>query len=315
MRYSILICSYNSEKWIEIQLASIINQTIKPFEIIISDDASKDNTINIVKSFIEKHSEFNWVLLQNPVNLGANGNVLNALTFVKGDFLIFADHDDESSPNKCEVLCNLLKDSTVPALSFGDALIVDENLNSINKTWFQSHFINPAKIKNFANETLFANPIIGANTALNRMAIDLVVKKIPILTKIYSDHYIIALVANLGGKIIFTNEVLMKYRIHSNNTMGQKKSHSQIKRLFYCILQFAILPFYFLPIQFRRNRFFNYHLEIVKILSERGDKRFEPMLELSKLNRANYFMKNFFTGSINSVKCLVGWIKFNPKNR
>ena len=66
---SIVLCTYNGEKYLEEQLNSIINQTYKNLEIIISDDCSTDNTISI----LEKYKHFNnFHIFLNKENLGNN---------------------------------------------------------------------------------------------------------------------------------------------------------------------------------------------------------------------------------------------------
>ena len=55
MKISVLMCTYNGEKYVKEQLYSIINQTFKPNEIIIVDDNSKDNTVSICKRILEEN--------------------------------------------------------------------------------------------------------------------------------------------------------------------------------------------------------------------------------------------------------------------
>ena len=54
-RISIALCTYNGEKYLAEQLQSLFDQTLKPNEIVVSDDGSKDNTLAIINSFKEKN--------------------------------------------------------------------------------------------------------------------------------------------------------------------------------------------------------------------------------------------------------------------
>ena len=80
MKISIVMATYNGELYIEKQLASICNQTVPPDEIIISDDRSSDNTISIIKSFINKNNIAQKTnIYVNNTQLGFAKNFLNAI--------------------------------------------------------------------------------------------------------------------------------------------------------------------------------------------------------------------------------------------
>lgn len=71
---SVVIATYNGEKYTVKQLESIRNQTRKPDEVIIVDDRSNDNTLEIVKEYIELYALWNWQVYLNNCNLGYKGN-------------------------------------------------------------------------------------------------------------------------------------------------------------------------------------------------------------------------------------------------
>ena len=77
---SIVLCTYNGEKYLEEQLNSIINQTYKNLEIIISDDCSTDNTDEIVS----KYDDDRIIYLKNKKNSGAAVSRNKALKNAKG---------------------------------------------------------------------------------------------------------------------------------------------------------------------------------------------------------------------------------------
>ena len=71
---SIALCTYNGEKYIEEQLDSLIHQTYQPDEIIVCDDQSKDNTVNIAKSLLSSWPGV-WKVIINKKNLGYKKNL------------------------------------------------------------------------------------------------------------------------------------------------------------------------------------------------------------------------------------------------
>ena len=95
MTVSILMCTYNGEKYIKDQLESIYQQNLQPDEVWIIDDCSKDSTVSIIKSFITEHNLGNcWHCEKNKTNIGYASNFKNGITRVKGDIIFFSYQDD-----------------------------------------------------------------------------------------------------------------------------------------------------------------------------------------------------------------------------
>jgi glycosyltransferase involved in cell wall biosynthesis len=92
---SILIPAYNAEKWIKETIESALNQTWPNKEIIIVNDGSSDNTLQIVKRFESK-----LVKVVSQKNMGAPAARNKALTFAQGDYIQWLDHDDLLAPDK-----------------------------------------------------------------------------------------------------------------------------------------------------------------------------------------------------------------------
>ena len=89
---SIAMATYNGEKNIKEQIESILNQTLKEFELIICDDASTDNTVPILTSFAEKDKRIK--ILKNEQNLGFKKNFEKILFHCTGEYIAFCDQDD-----------------------------------------------------------------------------------------------------------------------------------------------------------------------------------------------------------------------------
>ena len=129
---SISLCTYNGEKYLEEQLQSLLNQTLKPQEIVIIDDASQDRTLEILTIFKAKAPfevtiisiETNQGLTENPWN-----NFFRAIALCKHELVSFCDQDDVWHPSKLEILSKpLIKNKNV-MMSFCNAMTTDENLN------------------------------------------------------------------------------------------------------------------------------------------------------------------------------------------
>ncbi|GAB6168227.1 glycosyltransferase family 2 protein [Clostridium carnis] len=95
LKSSVAMATYNGEKYIYQQLDSIFNQTRRPDEVIICDDCSTDNTVNIIKSFIDEHKLNScWHLYQNESNKGYIKNFLDCALMTSGDVIFYSDQDD-----------------------------------------------------------------------------------------------------------------------------------------------------------------------------------------------------------------------------
>ncbi|MDP4001885.1 glycosyltransferase [Methylobacterium sp. NEAU K] len=90
---SVVIATYNGSVFIRSQLESVISQSFKPLEVIISDDGSTDDTLAIVRS-VASHCDIPIIIKVNAVNLGFRDNFLAASLDAKGDFIAFCDQDD-----------------------------------------------------------------------------------------------------------------------------------------------------------------------------------------------------------------------------
>ena len=97
---SIIVPSYNSEKFIGNTITSIVNQSYKNWELLIIDDCSKDGTVNIVKSFASGDSRIKLHI--NEVNVGAGKTRNHGIEKSVGRFVAFLDSDDQWLPHKLE---------------------------------------------------------------------------------------------------------------------------------------------------------------------------------------------------------------------
>jgi glycosyltransferase involved in cell wall biosynthesis len=100
-KLSIAMTTYNGEKYIQQQLESIINQTLLPSELVITDDVSTDNTIKIIERFLI-NAPFPVRVIINEKNLGYTENFLRCAQICKYEWIAFCDQDDYWLPNKIE---------------------------------------------------------------------------------------------------------------------------------------------------------------------------------------------------------------------
>ena len=117
---SIVVTTYNGERFLKAQLDSIIAQTYQPIEIIVVDDGSTDNTLNILNEYATNHK--NVSVIKNEQNLGYVKNFEKGFSLAKGDYIAPCDQDDVWLPTKIDVLVNHIGDD---AIAYCDSEFID----------------------------------------------------------------------------------------------------------------------------------------------------------------------------------------------
>lgn len=94
-KISIVLATYNGERFIEEQLDSIRVQTVQPDELIVYDDLSKDQTVEIIRNYIERNNlAESWKVIINNRNKGYAKNFMDGAFAASGEYVFFCDQDD-----------------------------------------------------------------------------------------------------------------------------------------------------------------------------------------------------------------------------
>jgi rhamnosyltransferase len=220
-KINILMATYNGEKYIAEQIDSIINQSYENWNLLIRDDVSNDNTLNIIKQYSNVDSRIK-VISDNKGNLGIVKNFEELLKHSNSEYVMFSDQDDVWLENKIQVIFSSmlkLKEKHVegsPLLVHSDSYIVDDNLNIIS-----SNFIGKRGNEKGVDKILFAPCVQGASMMINKFLKNIV---LPFPEKINIHDYYISVVNELIGKRSFIESPLMYYRQHSKNEIGVNNS-------------------------------------------------------------------------------------------
>lgn len=110
MRISVVMATFNGEKYIKEQMESIRLQTKPPQEVIICDDGSGDHTRDLIADYIATyHLSPSWILIKNEKNLGYGENFRKAADQATGDYIFFADQDDIWHPEKLRIMTGIFR--------------------------------------------------------------------------------------------------------------------------------------------------------------------------------------------------------------
>jgi len=238
---NILLATYNGEKFLGEQLDSLFNQTVKEFKIIIRDDGSSDNTIDIIKSYNEKHPGKIKLVNDNLGNLGSSKSFMKLLEYCDSEYIMFCDQDDVWLPDKIELSLNKMKelenkyDKNIPLLVFTDLEVVDQKLNALHKSFWKYQKLIPI-ISNNWKELLAQNVITGCTMILNKKAKEFCLPfELPMMIH---DQWVGVNISKYG-KVDYLKEQTIFYRQHGNNVAGAhsfgivylKNKVSDIKRI------------------------------------------------------------------------------------
>lgn len=225
-RTSVVVATYNGEKYIIDQLKSIMCQSLIPDEVIISDDGSKDATIELVEHFIETNSLKTWKVIHNLVTKGISDNFYRGLSQVTGDIVFLCDQDDIWKANKIERIIEEFEEDSECECVISAIDYIDENGRKINsKTVYTNSKNHVVTIK----ELLCVCSYLGMSCAVKREVISNT--QIELLNNTSHDWAIILSAYNMG-KVKYIGERLQKYRLHDdNNSVIRNKSINKKRRM------------------------------------------------------------------------------------
>lgn len=250
----ILLPTFNGEKFIYEQVFSILNQTYKNFNLIIRDDGSDDNTVNIIHDISKKDNRI-IVIKDKLGNVGLVKSIEILLLHSNANLIMFADQDDIWFNNKIDLFYNkCIELNEGPFLIYSDCYLFNEKIID-----YKLH-LNKRIHKPGLNRCLFNFFVQGASSMIDKKLKELI---LPFPKSTYVHDRYIHLIAEITGKIAYISEPTMYYRQHSNNLIGaskfQLKSFKQLfskKRFFVNLDKILIMDLF-------ENRFNdNFYLKI-----------------------------------------------------
>jgi glycosyltransferase involved in cell wall biosynthesis len=224
---SVAICTHNGERFIEEQLRSIIGQTRLPAEIVISDDASTDRTVELVRGLmaaneiIDPSASIKFTLIINSTPLGVAANFEQAIRACSGNFITLCDQDDVWLPRRVEAALEIFDQDPSLLLVHSNAQLVDESGAGLGASLFDVLGVDEAVQKVIHGGGAFElllrrNLVTGAATMIRRELADLAV---PFPLGWLHDEWL-AIVAAAVSKIDVIAEPLIDYRQHGRNQIG-----------------------------------------------------------------------------------------------
>lgn len=233
MKLSIIVTTYNIENYIEQCLKSIVNQTLQDIEIIVVDDASTDNTANLVKDFAQKDSRIKTVIFEQNTIGGVSSAANAGLDIASGDYVGFADGDDWYELDMFERLFELAESDDAD-IAFCNYLEFDESNNqnkvpSDAKKWPEIQpFIGKTNVSDdFKRKLLRLNPVPWRKI-YRRSWLEMHHIRFPVGDYFFEDNPFHWQSTVLASKIVFDDFIGCYHRI---NRPGQSMARADRKLL------------------------------------------------------------------------------------
>ena len=211
---SIALATYNGARFLQEQLDSLALQLAAPFELVVTDDGSTDNTISVIQEFA-KTAPFSVSIVCNTERLGYGRNFLKAASLCKGTHIAFCDQEDVWLPRKLHRAYAALEQQAYDLIAHS-AKVVDQDLN-----WLGDCFPDIQNDRTFdgcENQVTFFWPgftLIASKALVNSINIP---STNPEDSLFAHDELICKFAQNLPCHLIA--EPLALYRQHGNNLIG-----------------------------------------------------------------------------------------------
>lgn len=217
---SVAMCTFNGGQFLRAQLESIAAQTRPPDELVVCDDASHDDSAEVVRNFAER-CPFPVPFVVNERNLKSTKNFEQAILRCRGDIIVLADQDDIWYPQKLERFESIFSCFPDTVAAFSDADLIDENSNPLGTRLWSTFSFDQRKQTRFASghalEVLIRHPVVtGATMAFRKVLFG---EMTPIPEGEVHDRWISFLLA-VRGHFELVPEPLMQYRRHQNQQLG-----------------------------------------------------------------------------------------------
>lgn len=224
---SILLASYNGEKYIAKQIESLLNQTEQRFVLYICDDCSTDRTYEIEKKYAEQYPE-KIVLYRNEKNTGsAKHNFIRMMIEHKDDYVMLCDQDDVWIPEKVEITLKKMQalekeyGKTMPLLVHTDLRVVNEKLQLIHPSF--ARMMNADYKKTLFKNQIVQNTLTGCTVMYNKALAELIIGEPKFM--VMHDWWLM-LIASCFGHIEALPIQTILYRQHGNNLVGTRNMKS-----------------------------------------------------------------------------------------
>ncbi|RDV45536.1 glycosyltransferase family 2 protein [Leifsonia sp. ku-ls] len=214
----VALCTFNGAAFVTQQLRSILDQSPAPAEIVVGDDGSSDDTVDLVRA--ADHGSTAVTVLDGAGRLGVTKNFERTVSAVVSPLVALSDQDDVWHRDRLRRLTPLFDDGSV-LLVHTDARLVDADGEPVGRTLFEELEVTPAELDLERSGRAFdaflrRNLATGATVVFRRSLLE---SALPFPEEWVHDEWLAAVAAALGGVAVVA-EPTIDYRLHGANQIG-----------------------------------------------------------------------------------------------
>lgn len=203
---SVIMSAYNVEKYLAESIESILSQTYRNFEFIITDDRSTDSTYKIMSRYTDKRMK----VIKNNENKGLTKNLNTMIHQSKGKYIARMDGDDISLKDRLKNQFEYMQANPETAVVGGQGILINESGEEISKV------LVPIGHESILSRIFVMNQFFHPAMLIRKKALE----KVHFYDEKYlksQDYNLIFKLISEGYKVANLNEVVLKYRIHSES--------------------------------------------------------------------------------------------------
>jgi glycosyltransferase involved in cell wall biosynthesis len=253
---SIIVITYNSSKYIIETLDSAYSQTYDAIELIVSDDCSTDNTMELVKSWMGNHKNrfLREVIITTPVNTGVPANCNRGAKSANGEWIKFLAGDDILLDDCISLNIEFIKKTNNAKFVFSKLNIIKNNtltdIFNYNEKFLSLNSQQQLRLLSFSNTINAITEFINKETLARLNFFD---------ERYFGlEDYPMWVKATISGyKLYGFNEVTCKYRLHDTNfsisksTIFKRKLHKDLLKFYWSeVLLIGLKKFYLTSIMY-----------------------------------------------------------------
>lgn len=235
-RVTIGLPIYNGQNYLAQTMDSILAQTYRDFEIIISDNASTDQTESICREYAARDARVHYY--RNETNIGASANYNRVFELGQGAYFKWAAHDDLLAPTYLERCVEVLDRDPDVVLAYTQAKAIDDKGNIVKIYPGKHHFASPMPRERFYEFVLDPHPVVAVFGLMRRE----VLGRTRLIGKYSGSDRPLLSELSLLGKFYEVPEHLFFYRFHEEQSWGGNKS-SQAQQAWYDPLRAGKITF------------------------------------------------------------------------
>ena len=230
LEVSVALCTYNGARFLREQVRSICLQTRPPVEIVLSDDASRDGSVDVVRAAVAEcaaerpQHPVALRIFENTTALRVVKNFEQAISACTSELIALSDQDDVWMPDRLEKMVARFEQDDSLVLLHTDARLVDTDRHDIGHTLFHALEVSPSELArvhagNAFDVLLRRNLVTGATTVFRRA---LLADALPLPVEWVHDEWL-AIVASTTSRVDLLEESLIEYRQHESNQIGARR--------------------------------------------------------------------------------------------